>query len=669
VLWKAVLDPKRFWFGHEPGRAYQLAAYPPPDGDLDGDSTPDIIVEKSSNDPAAIGREPVSLPIQALSGRDGRSLWSAGPIPLGFEAHGHTRVLWFEPRIFRPGDPPDVLVLHRNPFLKPASPTAAPPNAWGPTMERLARVSGRTGRVIWDVPLEDQPSQQEPGWPTPPKIADLDGDGNPDTALRVQRMQRGERSAFELRAISLRDGAGLWSRTLVYQGFISEFPSYEIGRGGKGQPATVYITESPGTADSNELLVHALDARDGSIRWTWRSGVGEGDRRVFGGIDPINLDGEGKDSICITYSDYRRETHIVLLDPQRREIARRVIPPEPFPTEYFPPVGDTMIDLDGDGRDELMVWYAKRMSAWGRDLKEIWSRPADNWETGTPLPSPPGRPKTLIVNPMTALDGPTGRVRWTYKGPRWEGVTLLDPGDSARMPLVVSGRSAATVCRQVLPATESGDYGPPAGARVPAGLVPDDPRWTRPLPWTGPVGRVIAPSWVFTLMGLALVNVVLPIAMLRLAARRRPWTLRVLMMLPVVAAIPLCSYMALEPLMPAQVDPLPPYPKLLFALATIAGLPILTFAILAGWSLVRLRWKRIVMLAGLTVLASAAIAVTWLWFDSRTMPAVEHYGRSDWYLVLVPGAYAAGLLVLIAWPLRRAYRWLKRPRRPATPAP
>ncbi len=170
-------------------------------------------------------------------------------------------------------------------------------------------------------------------------------------------------------------------------------------------------------------------------------------------------------------------------------------------------------------------------------------------------------------------------------------------------------------------------------------------------------------------MGLALVNVVLPIAMLRLAARRRPWTLRVLMALPVVAAIPLCSYMALEPLMPAQVDPLPPYPKLLFALATIAGLPILTFAILAGWSLVRLRWKRIVMLAGLTVLASAAIAVTWLWFDSRTMPAVEHYGRSDWYLVLVPGAYAAGLLVLIAWPLRRAYRWLKRPRRPATPAP
>jgi hypothetical protein len=235
--------------------------------------------------------------------------------------------------------------------------------------------------------------------------------------------------------------------------------------------------------------------------------------------------------------------------------------------------------------------------------------------------------------------------------------------------MVVSGQSGPTVCRQVLPATESGEYGPPAGARVPVGLVPDDPRWTRPLPWTGPVGRVIAPSWVFTLMGLALFNVVLPMAMLRLAARRRPWTLRVLMALPVVAAVPLCSYMALEPLMPAQVDPLPPYPKLLFALATITGLPILTFAAVAGWSLVRLRWKRIVLLAGLTVLASAAIAAAWLRFDGRTMPAIEHYGRSGWHLVVVPGAYAAGMLILIAWPSRRAYRWLKHPRPTRTGIP
>ena len=92
---------------------------------------------------------------------------------------------------------------------------------------------------------------------------------------------------------------------------------------------------------------------------------------------------------------------------------------------------------------------------------------------------------------------------------------------------------------------------------------------------------------------------------------------------------------------------MPPYPKLLFALATVAGIPVVTWAAVAGWSLVRLRWRSMALLAGLTVLASAAIAAAWLRFDGRAMPAIEHYGRSDWYLVLVPGAYAAGVLILL----------------------
>ena len=105
----------------------------------------------------------------------------------------------------------------------------------------------------------------------------------------------------------------------------------------------------------------------------------------------------------------------------------------------------------------------------------------------------------------------------------------------------------------------------------------------------------------------------LPIAMLRLAARRRPWTIRLLMMLPVAAAVPLSTYLAVEPLLPAKLDPLPPYPRLLFALATVASIPVVVWMALAGWSLVRLRWKSLARLAGLTLLASAAIAAAWLW--------------------------------------------------------
>ena len=177
---------------------------------------------------------------------------------------------------------------------------------------------------------------------------------------------------------------------------------------------------------------------------------------------------------------------------------------------------------------------------------------------------------------------------------------------------------------------------------------------------------LIGPSGVFALMGLALVNLV-PADRAAPAGGPAPALDHpLLMLLPVAAAVPLSHLLAVGPVIPARVDPLPPITSFLFALATLAGLPVLSWAALAGWSLVRLRWRRLAGLTGLTLLASAAIAAAWLWADSRAMPAIEHYGRSGWYLVVVPGAYAAGMLILIAWPMRRAYRWLKRPRRPAT---
>ena len=162
--------------------------------------------------------------------RDGRPLWTAGPIPLGFEAHGQTWVQWCEPRILRPGALPDLLVLHLNPFLKPTA-TPTRPSSGAPVQERLARVSGRTGRVVWDVPVVEKPSHPAPGWDVPLKIADLDGDGGPDAALTVRPVVGDDRSAFELRAISLRDGMNIWSRILHYEGYKPEFPTIEIGEG------------------------------------------------------------------------------------------------------------------------------------------------------------------------------------------------------------------------------------------------------------------------------------------------------------------------------------------------------------------------------------------------------------------------------------------------------
>jgi hypothetical protein len=219
-----------------------------------------------------------------------------------------------------------------------------------------------------------------------------------------------------------------------------------------------------------------------------------------------------------------------------------------------------------------------------------------------------------------------------------------------------------------LPATPSGDYLPPSGARVPAGLARDDPRWTRPLPWINAAARDGVRTGLLAVLGLALLNVVLPLAVLRLVAGRRPWSLRLLMALPVAAAVPLTAFLALEPLIPILPDPFPASAKILFTLGTLVGTPVAAYLIFLGWSLVRRRWRTLALLAGLTVLASLAIGLAWLWVDLRAMPAIERYGWSGWYLAMVPGAYAASLLMLIGWAMRGISRWLGRLGRRPSPA-
>ena len=80
-----------------------------------------------------------------------------------------------------------------------------------------------------------------------------------------------------------------------------------------------------------------------------------------------------------------------------------------------------MIDLDGDGRDELVVWHNNRLNAWGSDLKDRWSIPAPSWRVLRVLPASPGRPTTLVLPPATAIDGKTGEASWIYKPapPHW----------------------------------------------------------------------------------------------------------------------------------------------------------------------------------------------------------------------------------------------------------
>ena len=107
----------------------------------------------------------------------------------------------------------------------------------------------------------------------------------------------------------------------------------------------------------------------------------------------------------------------------------------------------------------------------------------------------------------------------------------------------------------------------------------------------------------------------------------------------------------------------------MFVLITLAGLSIVAYAGFACLSLIRRRWRALAVVAAFTIFASVIIGSAWIRQDRRTMPAIERYDWSSWYLAAVPGVYAVGSLLLTGWMLRKSLRWLRRPRRPEVVTP
>ncbi len=85
-IWKTRIDVRRGLLDRDLGEDYNLSSFPLPAGDLDGDGTPDVFVEEDGKSlPIQAMRGPATLPLLLLSGRTGRPLWTAGPLPLDFE--------------------------------------------------------------------------------------------------------------------------------------------------------------------------------------------------------------------------------------------------------------------------------------------------------------------------------------------------------------------------------------------------------------------------------------------------------------------------------------------------------------------------------------------------------------------------------------------------------
>ena len=245
-------------------------------------------------------KQAATLPVQVLSGRTGDLLWRHGPLPLPFQAQGYSQINRIAAHSVEPTSPPDLFVRHGSPFVKPG--TTPPPGARSFGMPSLARISGRDGRILWDIPLADGPSPDHSQLVPPDSVADLNGNGALDMVLIVPPIPGAGQPEYVLRTISLRDGKRLWSLPLNFP--YNSVGDFFVGDLDGDKRADVVVVEELLTESNTALEVRAFDGRDGRLRWTWNGGPQFKNNRTPHWSVLANLDGDGRQKVCLNFQEW-----------------------------------------------------------------------------------------------------------------------------------------------------------------------------------------------------------------------------------------------------------------------------------------------------------------------------------------------------------------------------
>ena len=435
---------------------------------MNGDGTPDVVIQEYvPSGRGADTKRAATLPLELLSGRTGRVLWKAGALPVSFDARGYSPISSIDARAVERGGAPDLFVRHDSPFLKPSA--APSPGPTRPGRPSLARISGRDGRVLWDIPLAGGAAPTSYQHVAQPHFVDFNGDGGLDALVMVPPLPSAGQPEYRLLAISLRDGKRLWSQPLGFEfSFGDEIHVGDLD--GDSRPEVVVMGQ-PEKGENPVLELRALHGHDGKVRWAWNTTMGDSPSRIMALAD---LEGAGVQSACLSFKEPGGRRRILVLDGAGKERSHLDVPDDR---------GSTLnaMDLDGDGRDELLARYDGQVRALGSDLKERWSWAAKSGWVQQFLPKSAERPCTVLIPPALALDGATGQPRWTGQAPLAQSPptaapSLLDPGNATRYALLISSRVAETVCQVAMPTTPQGAIAPPRGTLVQPRQVSDDPR-------------------------------------------------------------------------------------------------------------------------------------------------------------------------------------------------
>ena len=654
VIWKTVLDGWDHWSESNCRHWYELEALGSKDGDLDGDGTADIIARKLMWEAPSRGPEPASaVPVQLLSGRTGVKLWSAGPLPSGIQAQIYCGGFWAQACAVEPGSRPDLFVRHHT---RPATAAGTLAAARMPGRPSLARLSGRDGSVLWGIALAEQlqDSRTRAFLRSSSRISTATAHStgwccsNPTTLWTSRTIAfRPSRCAMAQR---------IWSRPLHFdRHYDAEYRAGDID--GDGGPEVAVVEVYP-AGDELVAEVRALAGRDGKTRWTWKPEAAFRPDRSKS-LALADFEASGRTDVCVCFRARSGTVRVVVLDGNGREHACRDVDGDEFPTLKA-------ADVNGDGRDELIVWFDGKLHALDRDLKEVWSWATRSTSVEQILAPSDGKPGALFIRPALAIDGLTGRPRWKSQAGLGDDrfgpfvPQVLDAGGSSRMPLLIGNGLGATVCRVAMATNSEGRIAGRTGTLAQAASEADDARWRRPLPWLKWLKGALGPWGFIGAFGLALVNVGVPILILRaICGGRRVFRMWVLMMVPVVAAVPLLVFLTFSQRMPVGTGALFGSETRVFLTCTLAGSPMVWCVWSLGACLAGRRWRGVLAMVGLGLVATMAIAVGWVWLDRKSMAAIEHYGWEGWELVMMMGAYGAAVLWGVGCVGLAAYRLVR----------
>ena len=396
--------------------------------------------------------------MQALSGRTGRALWSAGPCPMSSRVLGNPFVDGVDAAACDNRDHPDVFVRHHR--LDYAADVRSPARA-----SRLARLSGLDGRVIWDVLLADHKGGMGRPMGFIHEFADLDGDGSREMVLWL-KSNAPSATPFEFRALTLSTGETRWSHPLN-PGAVGT-ATFAAGDLDGDASAEVVVCEQPLVLAEPVTELTARDGASGTVRWTWRSSPVRGLSDQKPKLCLANFDGSGRREVCISFA-IAAPPRVEILDANGHRRLGRDLNTADLPTLVN-------VDLDGNGRDELLVHSAGRLCALRPDLTELWSWPARE-PIREVLPAALGQPATVVLGNSLCLNGATGRPRWSL-GP---GRSILSASDGKTSLRTLTGPEGATVCHAAMPASAEGTYPLAQGMPARPALPGDDPRWRRAL--------------------------------------------------------------------------------------------------------------------------------------------------------------------------------------------